>query len=41
MNYFLQSLWILVWPVLIMVCYLVIKWILKNYEHRLEEEEKS
>ncbi len=41
MNYFLQFLWLLAWPILVLISYWVIKWILANYEHQLEEEENG
>jgi hypothetical protein len=39
MNHFIQFLWLLAWPVIIVVCYLVISFILSNFEDKLEEEE--
>ena len=40
MNYIIQILWILSWPLLIFICYKAIRWVLENYEQKLEEEEK-
>lgn len=41
MNYLIQSLWYLSWPLLIATCYFVIRGILVNYEHKLEDEENG
>jgi hypothetical protein len=38
MNYLIQVLWILSWPLLIFIAYKVILWLLQNYEKKLEEE---
>ncbi len=38
MNYFIQALWILSWPLLIFISYKVIQWVLQDYEKKLEEE---
>jgi len=38
MNYFIQVLWILSWPLLIFINYKIIRWVLENYEKKLEEE---
>ena len=37
MNYFIQILWLLCWPLLIYMSYLTIKWAVKRYEKELEE----
>lgn len=39
MNNLLQFIWILLWPVLILIIYKTIKWLLNNYEHKLENED--
>ena len=38
MNYLVQVLWILSWPLLIFISYKAIRWVLANYEKKLEEE---
>jgi len=37
MNYFIQILWLLCWPLLIYISYLAVGWAVKNYEKELEE----
>jgi len=37
MNYFIQILWLLCWPLLIYVSYLAITWAVKKYAKELEE----
>lgn len=34
-------LWMLSWPVLIVISYQAVKWAVKKYEARLEEKEES
>ena len=38
MNSLIQILWILSWPFLIFISYKAIRWVLENYEKKLEEE---
>ncbi len=40
MNYFIQVLWILTWPLLIFISYKAILWVLQKYEKKLEEVEE-
>jgi len=37
MNYFIQILWLLCWPLMIYVSYLAITWAVKKYAKELEE----
>jgi len=37
MNYFIQVLWLLSWPLLIYISYVSINWAIKRYEKELEE----
>lgn len=37
MNYFIQILWLLCWPLLIYMSYLTVSWAVKKYEKELEE----
>ena len=39
MDYFIQVIWILVWPITVFISYMTIKWVLDNYKHKFEEEE--
>jgi len=39
MNYLIQILWILSWPLLIFISYKAIRLVLENYEKKLEEAE--
>ncbi|SHE84403.1 hypothetical protein SAMN05444274_102552 [Mariniphaga anaerophila] len=34
-------LWMLSWPLLIIVSYFLVKWVVKKYEAKLEEEENE
>lgn len=34
-------LWMLSWPVLIVISYYAVKWTVKKYENKLEAEEKE
>ncbi len=37
MNYFIQILWLLCWPLMIYVSYLAVTWAVKKYAKELEE----
>lgn len=37
MNYFIQVLWLLSWPILIFISYLAVRWAVKRFEKELEE----
>ena len=37
MNYFIQILWLLCWPLMIYVSYVAITWAVKKYAKELEE----
>lgn len=37
MNYFIQILWLLCWPLLIYISYHVVNWAVKRFEKELEE----
>ena len=37
MNYFIQILWLLCWPLMIYVSYLAVTWAVKKYAKEMEE----
>jgi len=39
--YTIPILWILSWPVVILVSYFAVKWAVKKYEAKLEAEERE
>ena len=39
MDYFIQVLWILVWPLTVYISYMAIKWVLNNHGEKFQEEE--
>jgi hypothetical protein len=39
--YTIPVLWMLSWPVLILISYLLVKWAVKKYEAKLEDEEEQ
>jgi hypothetical protein len=38
MQYLVQVFWILSWPLLIFISYKAIRWVLANYEKKIDEE---